>query len=140
MHRYALVLALLTAAAGSGCEKLPAAPETPDQPPTAAFFFTPVAPIYAGQSHVSFSAIGSSDKDGQVVSYVWDFGDGTPEETSADPTIEHMFRDTGAHCLNVTYGVALVVVDDRGGRGVASQAVTVTQLPAPTSPECQPAR
>jgi hypothetical protein len=51
-----------------------------------------------------------------------------------------MFPDTGAHCLNVTYGVALVVVDDKGGRGVASQAVTVTQLPAPTSPECQPAR
>jgi PKD domain len=134
------VLALVMAAAAAGCEKLPAAPNAPDQPPSAAFFFTPVAPIYAGRSNVSFSAIGSSDRDGQVVSYQWNFGDGTPEETRPDPTIGHVFPDTGAHCLDVTYGVSLVVVDDKGGRGVASQAVTVIQPPAPTSSECQPAR
>jgi hypothetical protein len=80
MSRHSLI-AILLAATVVGCEKLPAAPSTPDQPPSAAFFFTPVAPIYAGQSRVSFSAIGSSDKDGQVVSYVWDFGRSRPSTT-----------------------------------------------------------
>ena len=140
MDRWRVPLALWLAAAAAGCEKLPAAPEVPNQPPTAAFFFTPVAPIYAGQSHVSFNGAGSADKDGRIVSYVWDFGDGTPEETRSDPTIDHMFPDTGARCLDITYGVSLVVSDDKGASGLAAQSVTVTQLPAPSSPECQAAR
>lgn len=121
----------------SACEDLPAAPEAPDQPPKATFFYTPVAPIYAGRSSVSFNALGSSDTDGHVVSYVWDFGDGTTPETRSDPTIQHVFRATGARCLDVVYGVSLVVSDDRGGIGVVSTPVTVTQLPAPASQECQ---
>jgi hypothetical protein len=133
-----LWLALLPLTSALGCEKLPAAPDLPNQAPSAAFFFTPVAPIYAGRSHVSFNGVGSSDEDGEIVSYVWNFGDGTPEETRSEAAIDHRFPDTGARCLEVVYGVSLVVVDDRGGRGVASQAVTVTQLPAPTSPECEP--
>lgn len=127
----------LSALVISACEKLPAAPESPDQAPKATFFFTPMAPIYAGRSSVLFNALGSSDTDGHVVSYVWDFGDGTTPETRSDPTIEHVFRATGARCLDVVYGVSLVVSDDRGAMGVASAPVTVTQLPAPTSQECQ---
>ncbi len=138
LRRPSLSLLVLFLAAAAGCEKLPAAPDLPNQPPSAAFFYTPVAPIYAGRSHVSFNGVGSSDSDGQVVSYVWNFGDGTPEETRPDPTIDHMFVDTGAHCLEMVYGVSLRVVDDRGAQSVAAQNVTVTQLPAPTSPECQP--
>jgi hypothetical protein len=137
LHAAALLPVLALA---SGCEKLPAAPEIPNQLPSATFFLTPVAPIYAGQSAVSFNAMGSHDSDGRIVSYVWNFGDGTAEVTTGAPSIQHVFPDTGARCLNVTYGVSLVTVDDRGGRGVASQAVTVTQLPAPSSPECQPSR
>lgn len=129
--------AALSVLALSACEKLPAAPEVPDQPPKATFFFTPLSPIYAGRSSVLFNALGSSDSDGHVVTYVWDFGDGTTPETRSDPTIQHVFRATGARCLNVTYGVSLVVSDDRGGIGVASVPVTVTELPAPTSQECQ---
>jgi PKD repeat protein len=120
-----------------GCEKLPAAPETPDQPPAAAFFFTPVAPIYAGQTPVQFNAMGSRDPDGRVASYVWNFGDGTADVTMTDPAIRHTFPDNGARCITVTYGVSLVVVDDQGERGVTSQNVTVTQPPPPTAPECR---
>jgi PKD repeat protein len=129
--------AALSVLAFSACEKLPAAPEAPDQPPKATFYFTPLSPIYAGQSSVLFNALGSSDSDGHVVTYVWDFGDGTTPETRSDPTVQHVFRPTGARCLNVTYGVSLVVSDDRGAIGVASAPVTVTELPAPTSQECQ---
>jgi hypothetical protein len=47
-----------------------------------------------------------------------------------------MFPDTVARCMNVTYGVILIAVDDKGGRGVASQNVTVTELPIPPAPGC----
>jgi len=129
--------AVLIALTGAGCEELPPAPDVPNDPPTATFFFTPVAPIYAGQTAVAFSAVGSRDRDGSIASYVWSFGDGTPEQTTNAPMVEHTFRDTGTRCMTVTYGVLLTVVDDRGGMGFASQGVTVRELPLPTSPECQ---
>ena len=123
-------------ASNLGCEKLPAAPELPNQIPVATFAYTPVAPIYAGNTAVAFSALGTHDGDGQIVSYVWNFGDGTPEETTPEPSFRHTFPDTPSRCMTVTYGVMLVAVDDRGGRGVATQSVTVTELPAPNAPEC----
>jgi hypothetical protein len=95
-----------------------------------------VAPIYSGETQVTFSALGTHDDDGQVASYLWNFGDGTPEQTSQEPIVRHTFPDTPARCMTVTYGVVLVAVDDRGGRGVATQNVTVTELPAPTAFEC----
>jgi hypothetical protein len=129
---------LALAALLAGCEDLPPAPELPNQPPTASFYFTPVAPIWAGQTAVAFSAINARDPDGQVVSYVWNFGDGTPEQTTTGPSTTHTFPDTAARCMSVTYGVLLSVVDDKGGRGAASQGVTVVEAPAPTAAECQP--
>jgi len=117
------------------CEELPAAPDVPNEPPRPAFFYTPVAPIYGGQTIVAFDAEGSRDLDGKIMSYEWNFGDGTTQSTP-NTSITHVFADTGARCLNVTYGVSLVAVDDKGGRGVASLPVTVTELPVPTSPEC----
>jgi len=130
-------VALALAAGLLGCEKLPAAPDPVNQPPTAQFFFSPVAPIYAGVSDVSFNAEGSSDPDGQVASYTWNFGDGTPPQTKSTPIIQHTFPDV-SRCITITYGVSLVVVDNQGAQGVASQQVTVTELPPPTDPACQP--
>ena len=117
------------------CEELPAAPDVPNEPPRPTFFFTPVAPIYSGQTTVAFNAQGSRDLDGEIVSYEWNFGDGTTRTTTGT-TLTHVFTDTSARCLLVTYGVSLVAVDEKGGRGIASQSVTVTELPSPTSPEC----
>lgn len=136
-RRVALSLAALLAVA---CEELPPAPDVPNEPPSAAFYFTPMAPIYSGQTPVAFSAVGARDNDGQIVSYIWNFGDGTRVETTPGPSILHTFPDTAARCLNMTYGVLLTVVDDKGGQGFASLGVTVTELPAPTAQECQPAR
>jgi hypothetical protein len=137
--RLARVVALAGLAfSAQACEELPAAPELANVPPSSTFFFTPVAPIYAGGTAVAFNASGARDPDGQIVSYVWNFGDGTPEETTSSPNHSHTFPDTASRCLNVTYGVSLAVVDDRGDRGVASLPVTVTELPAPTAQECQP--
>lgn len=119
------------------CEELPPAPEQPNTPPTGAVYLTPVAPIYAGQTPVAFSAVGARDADGTVVSFVWNFGDGTPEVSTPDASVMHTFPDTAARCLNMTYGVLLAIVDDKGERGFVTQNVTVTELPAPTAAECQ---
>lgn len=139
MTTVARVLSCIVLSLGiQGCEQLPESPTLPNTLPTATFFLTPIAPINAGQTSVRFNAAGSRDSDGQVVSYIWNFADGSGEQTSAEPVITHVFTDTGARCLNVTYGVSLTVVDDRGGRAVFSEGVTVTELPAPNALECQP--
>ena len=53
---------------------------------------------------LDFDASGSSDADGQVVSYSWDFGDGSP--TAAGATVSHTFTEPGL------YTVQLTVTDD----------------------------
>lgn len=130
----AVVLALL----GTGCEKLPDLPTPPNLPPIVSFIFTPVSPIYAGQTNVTFNASPSHDSDGNIVLYVWNFGDGTAEQSSAGPVITHVFPDTAERCTLVTYAVLMTAVDDQNGRASASQNVTVIELPAPTSLECRP--
>jgi hypothetical protein len=138
MRTNVLRAAVVAAAAlVAACEELPPAPGLPNAVPTATLYLTPVAPIYAGQTTVAFSAVGARDADGRVVSYVWNFGDGTPEVTTAEATVLHTFPDTPGGCVNMTYGVLLAVVDDQGERGFVSQPVTVTELPAPSSAECQ---
>lgn len=126
-------LALVAALATVRCEKLP---EIPNVPPVASFVYSPVSPINAGQTVVTFNASGSTDPDGQVVSYTWNFGDGTPEETHNTPTTTHVFPDTPATCLEIVYTVLLTVADDQGAKASASQTARVTELPPPTSPEC----
>ncbi len=127
------MLAVIAALAVVHCEKLPAIPNVP---PIASFVYSPVSPINAGQTVVTFIASGSTDADGQIVSYTWNFGDGSPEETRTTPTITHLFPDTPATCLEIVYTVLLTVTDDKGAKSSASQTARVTELPAPTSVEC----
>src|SRR5207247_11414183 len=73
---------------------------------------------------VSFSSAGSSDPDGTIVSYQWNFADGSTS-SSANP----------AHTYSVggTYTATLVVTDDDGLS--SSKTVTVTVVnPPPTAP------
>jgi hypothetical protein len=99
------------------------------------FIYSPVSPIYAGQTPVVFNASATHDPDGQVSSYVWNFGDGTPEQTVTSPIVTHVFPVTTT-CIDVTYNVLLTAVDDKGQRGYAAQTVKVTELPLPSSAEC----
>lgn len=119
---------------------LPACEKIPNVPPTASFIYSPVAPINAGQTAVVFNASASRDSDGTIASYVWNFGDGTPDQATNGPTTAHVFPDTGASCVNITYAVLLTTVDDAGDQGTASQNLTVTELPAPSSSACQSTR
>ena len=128
------LLLLLLVVVTPGCEDLPAAPNIP---PTASFIFNPVSPINAGETPVSFNAVGSSDPDGTIASYVWSWGDGTPEQSTTSPTITHVFADTPVRCVNVVYAVLLTVIDNEGGNGSASQQATVTEVPIAGSAQCK---
>jgi hypothetical protein len=124
-----LLLALVT----PGCEDLP---ETPNIPPVATFIYNPVSPITAGETPVSFNAVGSRDSDGSITSYTWNFGDGV-EQTSAEPTITHVFVNTPATCIEIIYTVLLTVLDNDGEKAAASQQVKVIEAPAPGSTQCR---
>jgi PKD repeat protein len=78
---------------------------------------------YAGLTFapVVLDGSGSSDADGNVVSYVWSWSDGCPE--TAGPSVAHMFPSAGV------YGATLTVVDDGGAVATASVSITVTSQP-----------
>ena len=58
----------------------------------------------AAPLEVQFSSAGSTDPDGTIASYSWDFGDGSPLETTADAT--HTYAAAG------TYTATLTVTDN----------------------------
>ena len=65
----------------------------------------------------AFDASASSDSDGSVASYAWDFGD---SKAGSGKTVTHTYAAGG------TYTVKLTVTDDQGATGTASKSVTVT--------------
>lgn len=76
----------------------------PDQGPRAAF----AAKAKSRTSRtVAFDGAGSSDPDGKVAVYEWDFGDGKTS-TSTTPKVEHTYAKDGS------YQAKLRVVDDEG--------------------------
>jgi PKD repeat protein len=90
----------------------------PNNPPTAAFTSS------TSGLTASFDGRGSSDGDGVIASYAWDFGDGTPAASGAQPS--HTYAAEG------TYQVTLTVTDDDGATNAVTQPVTVTAPPATT--------
>jgi hypothetical protein len=57
----------------------------------------------------TLSGAGSTDSDGAIQSYAWDFGDGTTAGTGSVSATSHTYAVAG------TYQVRLTVTDDRGG-------------------------
>lgn len=68
-------------------------------------------------SAISFSSAGSTDPDGTITSYGWDFGDGG-SGTQANPS--HSYAAAGS------YTATLTVTDNLGATGTAQAQVTVT--------------
>lgn len=83
-------------------------------PPTAVLYLYP-SEIKKGES-VLFSGEGSSDKDGDIISYDWDFGDGYFE---TGMSLEHTFYGEGYHTI------VLTVTDNDGLSDTARVIVTV---------------
>jgi hypothetical protein len=80
---------------------------------------------------IDFNASGSSDPDGQVVNYSWDFDGNGSFETDAQgsPTISKTLTE-GLH------RVTLRVKDDRGGTGFAYKTLVVGEAPI-VPPKCE---
>jgi len=98
-------------------------------PPVANFTYSPSLPSV--DYPVAFDASASSDEDGTIVLYMWDFGDDTTAST-ADPEIDHIYTATG------NYTVELTVIDNDGLND--SMTTQITVLPAIPWLEIQPAR
>lgn len=88
-----------------------------DQPPRA----DPGGP-YNGliTQPVHFDGTGSTDPDGSVESYEWDFGDG---KLGSGPSPTHAYDTTG------TYTVTLIVTDNQGSRNAARTTAVIVNQP-----------
>ena len=87
-----------------------------DQPPLA----EPGGPYDAIVARsVQFDGGGSSDPDGTVTGYEWDFGDGA---TGSGPSPAHTYSRVG------DYKVTLIVTDDKGSRNSASTAARIADF------------
>lgn len=73
--------------------------------PTAAFTYSPLEPH--ALEEVTFDASGSQPNGGSIVSYAWDFGDGSGN-TSSVSTMKHTYLSPG------DYNVTLTVTDNEG--------------------------
>jgi hypothetical protein len=84
--------------------------------PVASYTFTPSDPV-AGES-ISFDGSGSSDSDGSITNYEWDWtNDGSFEDTGETAT--HTYSSSG------DYTAALRVTDDDEGQSVYTETVSV---------------
>jgi PKD repeat protein len=100
-----------------------------NQPPTADLAVSPGAPEPG--DNVTFDASGSTDSDGSVATYRWDFdGDGLVDRKTATATVTHAYADEG------TYGASVTVVDDDGSTDDTSRAVEVYREAVVPTPRC----
>lgn len=67
-----------------------------------------------------FNASASYDPDGGIVSYFWDFGDGT---NTTGVFVEHSYMNDG------NYTVTLTATDDDGATGTATSTMTIDEEP-----------
>lgn len=90
--------------------------------PDVAFEFSPSDP--RANEEVTFDASASSDPDGQIDVYEWDFdGDGTVD--AHGQTVAYTYEESGS------YTVALTVVDDDGNEAFTTGTVSVGESTAP---------
>jgi PKD repeat protein len=91
-----------------------------DELPTAAFSVTTTPQILA--QPVGFDASASSDPDGAITAYTWNFGDGSAPGSGAKPS--HTYATAG------TYKVTVTVTDSSGLTAGTTHQITVIRPPA----------
>ncbi|MBW1932741.1 MAG: PKD domain-containing protein, partial [Deltaproteobacteria bacterium] len=87
-----------------------------NQPPEASMVLSRVSG-YAPLA-IDFDASGSSDSDGSIVEYDWDFGE---EATGSGSSVSHTYSTPGSHT------VTLAVTDDKGAVDSATAVIEVRQ-------------
>jgi PKD repeat protein len=89
-------------------------PPPPNQPPAV----SATASATSGTAPVTVTLTATaSDPDGQIVSYSWNFGDGT---TASQSSISHTYQSAGSYTARVT------VTDDKGATASASVVISVS--------------
>jgi PKD repeat protein len=68
---------------------------------------------------VTFDASASTPDGGTIISYVWNFGDGTPIVETNQPVVTHVYTETG------DYLVTLNVTDSEGRWDTETRTITV---------------
>ncbi len=124
-HEYTLTgtfVARLTVTDGQGAANSQTTIITVNEntPPTAVLAANPTsgnAPLT-----VTFSSAGSSDADGDSLTYAWDFGDSL---SALGASVSHTYPNAGR------YTATLIVTDTHGGQGAKSVIITVAE-PAPS--------
>jgi len=82
---------------------------------------------YTTEEEITFDGSGSSDSDGTIESYNWNFGDGN---TDTGVTVTHSYETAG------NYKVTLQVVDDIGASDIDEVTVEIVQFNnPPTKPD-----
>jgi PKD repeat protein len=100
--RSVLPIAFVAAAAigTSGCQNQPAAPSRSNTAPTVAGIdVSPTGLGLAGATSFSLSARSAQDVDGDVLNYVWNFGNGA---TGTGPTVTHVYGTIGTFTVTLT--------------------------------------
>jgi len=89
----------------------------------------PPAPPLMTDTSLTFKAISSYDSDGEIVLYLWDFGDGKTK-VATSWSIYHEFQRNG------NFVVTLIVLDNRGKK--ASQEMRLYVAEKPEEPVSRP--
>ena len=93
--------------------------------PAAAFTTTPATVVAPGTT-ISFDATGSTDPQGTITDYQWNFGDGTPVDDAGTSTgVQRAYAARG------TYTVTLTVTNNFGQTSTTTHTVTVDDPPTP---------
>ena len=91
-----------------------------NQPPVASFTATPSTTAIGAP--ITLSAAGSSDPDGTITNYAWNFGNGT---TGSGMSVSKSYPAAG------TYTVTLTVTDNGGLTATTTRTVTITAANQP---------
>lgn len=108
--------ASFVATTGSFTDAFSIAPPGSNSPPIARFTSTCTV------LNCSFNGSTSSDTDGSIAGYSWNFGDGM---SGSGVSPSHSYASAG------DYAVTLTVTDDKGASGAATQTVRVSSAPTP---------
>jgi PKD repeat protein len=90
-------------------------------PPIASFSFTPVSPV--ANTTIQFTDT-STDQDGSIKTWIWDFGDNTKKSTKKNPT--HIYSNPGI------YSISLKISDDDNLNDTITKKVSINTPTDPT--------
>ncbi len=122
-----LIATLAACGVGGEREPVPAGPEVINPPVTTTVANQPPVGSFTAAPNgltVTFNASASSDPDGTILGYQWNFGDGTTVLNTTSATVTHVYANSG------TFMVNLIVLDSRGTVStVVSQNISVAPIP-----------